>query len=757
MAAAISTANAGGHPLPKLKVSPNKHFLVTEDGKPFFWLGDTAWELFHRADRARADHYLRTRAAQDFTLIQAVAIGEFDGHTIPNAYGFLPLVNLDPARPDVKDGPDNDYWDHVDYVVDKANSLGLYIGFLPTWGRYWHDKIKDGKPLFTPKNAEIYGLWLGKRYRDKGLVWILGGDRSIDNNEQREIIRAMARGLRRGDGGAHLITFHPPGGAGSAQWFHNDAWLDFNMRQNGHTADYTGRYSKTHDDYLRQPTKPVLDGEPLYEDHPLSFAAKKNGHSIAADVRRPLYWDLFGGAFGHTYGHHSVWQMWEPTKRPINDPLLPWDQAINQPGAKQMQFARRLLESRPFLTRIPDDDIIVTDRVPTAVPGAGRYRFKATRDQSGSYAMVYAPIGRAFGVHMDKITGPLVKAWWFDPRTGHATLIGEFRSTGQRRFQTPTPGELLDWVLVLDDAAKNYPPPGSAQPTAGKKTPHYELLVTSVRTGNTQIFRVNPATGDSRNLSRDPAHEDRYACWSPDGKHIAFASNRGGDIMNLFVMDADGGNVKQLVHSRAVCYMPSWQRTADGERIVFGMHDKEPTMASVKPDGTDLKDLGLGHDPTLAPDGKQICYTGEVSGGVAVFVMDVDGGNKRQIVKSISRVGATFPNWSPDSRHIVYSYPVGQALELFIVDADGANNRQLTHLGKVCTPAAWSPDGTWVSFRLTDERYWSNPARMRKVYAEHPADKRPVWLIHPDGSDAHVIECLRFQCAMDGSRAAWKP
>ncbi len=271
-------------------------------------------------------------------------------------------------RPDVKEGPNNDYWDHIDYVVDKANSLGLYIGFLPTWGRYWHDKVKDGKPLFTVANAETYGLWLGRRYRDKGLVWILGGDRSVDNDGQKEVIRAMARGLRTGDGGRHLITFHPPGGAGSSQWFHADDWLDFNMRQNGHNADYTGRYSQTHADYLRQPTKPVLDGEPLYEDHPLSFAAKKFGHSIAADVRRPLYWDLFSGAFGHTYGHHSVWQMWDPSQAPINDPLLPWQQALHQPGAKEMQFGRRLMESRPFLTRIPDDDVIVTDRVPTAVP-----------------------------------------------------------------------------------------------------------------------------------------------------------------------------------------------------------------------------------------------------------------------------------------------------------------------------------------------------------------------------------------------------
>ncbi|MDB6040552.1 MAG: putative endoglucanase, partial [Verrucomicrobiales bacterium] len=197
---------------PTLKVSENHRFIIKQDGRPFFYLGDTAWELFHRLNREEADRYLENRARKGFTVIQAVAIAELDGHIDPNAYGYLPLVDLDPAKPAVTKGPNNDYWDQVDYIVNKAESLGLYIGFLPTWGRYWHDKVKDGKPLFTEENAATYGEWLGKRYADKPIIWILGGDRGIENDEQKGILRAMAHALRKGDGGKHLITLHPPGG-----------------------------------------------------------------------------------------------------------------------------------------------------------------------------------------------------------------------------------------------------------------------------------------------------------------------------------------------------------------------------------------------------------------------------------------------------------------------------------------------------------------------------------------------------------------
>jgi TolB protein len=283
----------------------------------------------------------------------------------------------------------------------------------------------------------------------------------------------------------------------------------------------------------------------------------------------------------------------------------------------------------------------------------------------------------------------------------------------------------------------------------------HRFLVTSVRTGDTEVFLVDPTTGDATNLTRSPDSEDRYPCWSPDGKGFAFTSNRDGGF-NLYTGDLHGSHVRRLtdLNAPAVAYMLSWV----GDRIVFGLHDARARIASVKAVGGGLEILGPGHDPVLSPGGTRIAFTGEAKGGVTVFVMDADGSHRRQVVKEANAWGAVLPDWSPDGKKLVYAFKVADGLELFTVDADGpAAPRQLTRLSGVSTPAAWSPDGRWISFRHTDEAYWRDPERMRQIYRDKPSAKRPVWVVRADGTGAHVVECLRYQCAMDGSRAAWRP
>jgi hypothetical protein len=434
-----------------LKVSDNQRYLVTSDGQPFFWLGDTAWELFHRLNREEAERYLRHRAAQGFTVIQAVVLAEIDGLSTSNPYGHTPLHDNDPTR------PNEDYFQHVDWVIAKANSLGLRIGLLPTWGGYWHSK----KVIFNKSNAKVYGRWLGERYRDAGIVWILGGDRLVESDRHREVLNAMARALAAGDGGTHLRTFHPRGGGRSSEPFHQARWLDFNMLQSGHSPQSTN-YTAIELDYALVPPKPCLDAEPAYEYPPDAMPEKRPVGEV--QVRRNAYWSVFAGAFGHTYGTHPVWQMYASPRKPLWDVVTPWHDALDLPGARQMTHLKALMLSRPFLSRIPDQSLIVEGQA----EGIGR--IQATRDGSAdendaTYVMAYFPEHRQVTLRTEVVTGSDLRSWWYNPRTGSAMASEVLRKKEEMSFTPPThaPGE--DWVLVLDAAAKGYEAPGKATPS----------------------------------------------------------------------------------------------------------------------------------------------------------------------------------------------------------------------------------------------------------------------------------------------------
>lgn len=429
-------------------LSDNQHFLL-KDGKPFFYLGDTGWELFHRLNREQADNYLKKRAAQGFTVIQAVVLAEMDGLHTPDPYGNRPLLNDDPAK------PNEAYFKHVDYIIDKANEYGLAIGLLPTWG----DKIfkgtwGKGPEIFTTANAKQYGTWLANRYKNKrNIIWILGGDRNPRNEEDLAIWRSMAAGIIEACGKSNkpLITFHPqPNERGSAEWFAADEWLSFNMFQNGHCRN-TPVYEKVQAVYNSLPVKPVMDGEPIYEDHPVCFNSKENGTSSAYDIRLYAYLDVFSGACGHTYGCHDIWQFYSPEREAINGPHIYWQEAMELPGASQMIFLKKLILSRPFLERVPDQSLITENNY------APSERIQATRGKD--YAFIYTAAGKSFTVNGGKITGEKLKVSWYNPRSGKITAGTDIINKGQQKFTAPSTGYGQDWILILDDAAKNYDQP----------------------------------------------------------------------------------------------------------------------------------------------------------------------------------------------------------------------------------------------------------------------------------------------------------
>lgn len=437
---------------PRLAVSPDGRSLVRADGSAFLYLADTAWELVHRLDRAEVVRYLDTRRAQGFTAVQTVALAELDGVSVPNAHGDLPLQGRDPARPATTPGarPGNadeyDYWDHLDYVFEQAAARGLTVTLLPTWGRWVNDE-----PLFTPASARAYGEFLGRRYRGQSVIWMLGGDRPADTGAQRAIWRAMAAGIETGAGspGAALISYHAGAQQSSAEWFHEDAWLDFHTWQTGHCRnirewDMIGR---TH---ALKPTRPVLNAEPIYEDIPVCFDADGQGYSDATDVRNAAYWSVFAGAFGHAYGHHSVWQMWERGRAGLYGPRVSWQEALDAPGARQMRHLRTLLEARPPLGRVPDAGLV------TQTYG-GAERIQAARGPG--YALVYTAAGQPVRVRGERLPGSRTVASWYNPRTGQTQPIRTVTRSDDHTFNPPSRGRGHDWVLVLDDAARDSPLP----------------------------------------------------------------------------------------------------------------------------------------------------------------------------------------------------------------------------------------------------------------------------------------------------------
>jgi hypothetical protein len=444
----------------RLSVSANRRFLQQADGSPFFWLGDTAWLLFSRLGRPETVRYLDDRQSKGFNVIQVMVLHVADERS---ANGSPALVDADPGHPRTTPGSDPadpaayDYWDHIDWVAGQAAARGIYLALVPAWGSL----VKAGQ--VNASNVVAYGTFLARRYRDvPNIVWLVGGDARGD--EQIEVWSALGRTLRAGDPN-HLITYHPYGRTQSSTWFHGEPWLDFNMFQSGHRrydqdTDSPKRFGEDNwryvlDDYSKEPAKPVLDGEPSYENIPQGLHDGSQPYWTAADARRYAYWSVFAGACGHTYGDNAVMQFHTPSAGADSySPRNSWPEAIDDPGAGQMRHLKALVLSRPYFDRVHDAAAVVS--------GSGEKHERLVAARGRDYLFVYTYTGRPFSVRPGAIAGRTFRAWWFNPRDGQARLIGVV-DAAERRFSPPgEAGEGHDWVLVIDDASRGYPPPGQA-------------------------------------------------------------------------------------------------------------------------------------------------------------------------------------------------------------------------------------------------------------------------------------------------------
>jgi Protein of unknown function (DUF4038)/Putative collagen-binding domain of a collagenase len=357
--------------------------------KPWFWLGDTAWPLGVKYTSEEADQYLEARARTGFSIIQMSCI--WDGGTgtetgpspNPNFAGETPWLEQNPLKPNEK------YWQNIDRVVKSAARHGLYLGLLPAWGSY----VVNEK-LITLDNAEQYGRWLGARYRSPpNIIWVVGGDRKT--SQEREVWRALARGLQQGDGGEHLITFHPGGERrASSHAFAREPWLAANMIQTW--ANYTDIPDIVAADYALSPPKPVILGEGAYEAGP-EYPTRPITPLV---VRKQAYWTyLSGGSF--TYGHNDMWRK-NPT----------WRESLQSEGAHQMGILKGIFAHLDWWHLVPDNSML-GDEV-----GTGKYRNAAARSSDGKWAIIYFSHPQTARLHLIAMNDSKCRATWIDPHNG---------------------------------------------------------------------------------------------------------------------------------------------------------------------------------------------------------------------------------------------------------------------------------------------------------------------------------------------------
>ncbi|MBR5365954.1 MAG: DUF4038 domain-containing protein [Clostridia bacterium] len=394
-----------------LKIHPDRRHLTDEAGRTVYLIGDTAWELFHCLDREEAIRYLDCRAEQRFNFIQSVILSERGGLTEPNAYGRLPLLPdeggiPDPTRPDL--GGEHSYFDHVEFIVSAAEERGLRMGILPTWGDKFNASFGGGPEIFTPENAFSYGKWLaGRLHHHDNIVWILGGDRPLTEEKHFAVVDAMAAGLREGDGGRFLITYHPMGAQSSSAYVHDRDWLDFNMFQSGHGWPTTPSHDMAAHDRSLSPVKPTMDGEQRYEDHPINFQPEK-GYFDAVDVRVTMWRNLFSGTAGNTYGHHGVWPMHRSENRYFPNT---WELSLHRPAAESVRHFAAFTEQNDCALFEPIRDAVLDND-----PGANEVIAVLVRGENRAHLL--SPCGIPEKLNPARFPAPIRQIRAFGPANG---------------------------------------------------------------------------------------------------------------------------------------------------------------------------------------------------------------------------------------------------------------------------------------------------------------------------------------------------
>ncbi len=389
-----------------IRISPNGRYFIQSD-KPFFWLGDTLWELFRDFSLEDAEAILENRKNKGFSVILIMFTGVGDG-TKPNIEGQTPWINNDPAK------PNEAYFKRVDQIIEIARQKGIIIN--P--GVYHQLQVS----IITLDKARNYAKWIAERYKDmSNIIWSMYPKAE---QEYVPVVRELARGLREGDEGRHLITVHPDPAVTSSSFIHKENWLDFNTIQT--CVCYERIYDMVTYDYNLAPIKPTVMAEGGYEGKEFDKL------QTPLEIRKQAFWSYLAGGH-HVYGHDdnysspSTWKSW-----------------MDSPGSFHVGVYRDIIISlKEWWNWIPDQSIIAD-----GVNGGINLNVSA-RSANGDWIMVYISSETSVSIRMDKLTaGNSIQASWIDPTNGKKTPIGKYKNRDIKSFKTPDSWK--DAVLILE-------------------------------------------------------------------------------------------------------------------------------------------------------------------------------------------------------------------------------------------------------------------------------------------------------------------
>lgn len=418
------------------RLSPNRRYLVQADGRPWFWLGDTAWNGALLSTKDEWEKYLTDRASKKFTLIQLVMTQWRAGRV--DELGQVAFSGVDQIRVNPA------FFQRMDARLDAVNEHGLVAAPVLLWALNSKDNESPGVAL-PASQAVLLARYMVARYGAHQLVWILGGDGDY-RTARAERWKAIGRAVFPPGFVHRPVTMHPGGMQSPWADYKDEDWLDVLMFQSGHGNDARKwRWNATQGgavEWKLEPPRPVIDGEINYEGH-ISYQDKQ----IIGDaqVRRAAYYSLLAAPpAGVTYGAHGIWWWGRKPEVPLDHPrsgtALPWHECLDYAGARQMRVLREVFDSMEWWRLRPDRSLLSED---PQDPEFRNYIVPAL-SESGDFALIYLPDNPVVKLNAGRFGKP-VRATWIDPRTGNRQLAGKL-SPAAAELRAPGPG---DWLLLL--------------------------------------------------------------------------------------------------------------------------------------------------------------------------------------------------------------------------------------------------------------------------------------------------------------------